>query len=125
MGRRRWPNILTNIETLAQCEAKIGSQQQESRADVSHGSALSTSAQRFKSAPSMSEALGSLIQAWRQLHHIKEKCHDKYFILKSMFEMSRIVNQEAGLDDTPPYHHFTSQLPPDTWTEKLGLAVNF
>ena len=73
----------------------------------------------------MSEALGSLIQAWRQLHHIKEKCHDKYFILKSMFEMSRIVNQEAGLVDTPPYHHFTSQLPPDTWTEKLGLAVNF
>ena len=72
----------------------------------------------------MSEALGSLIQAWRQLHHIKEKCHDKYFILKSMFEMSRIVNQEAGLDTSLP-RYLPSQLPPDTWTEKLGLAVNF
>ena len=75
-GEEGGERILTNIQSLAQSEGKVGSQQEESLADVSHGSAPSTSDQRFKSAPSMSEAPGSLIQAWRQVLHIKEKCNN-------------------------------------------------
>ena len=42
-----------------------------------------------------------------------------------MLEMSRIVNQEAGREAPAEHTYPPSQLPPDTWTEKLGLAVNF
>ena len=68
--------ILTNIQTLSQSEGKVGGEDQESLADVSHGSVLATSGQRFISGPSMSEALRSLIPAQRQPQHIKEKCNN-------------------------------------------------
>ena len=65
MHWRSGQKILTNIQTLYQCEDKIASHHQDSLAEVSHGSAASTSDLRFNSGPAMTEALGLLLQVWR------------------------------------------------------------